>query len=399
MASLLFVTTLSISANPRLYKEILCARDEGHDIHVICFRLGNWTDAQDDEKIRALPGIRFTRLSATRRPFIPWLIASLLEQIARRLTHWMKHPLTDGLAAGKRAFTLELALRKAGLTPDWVIAHNPAAFLPAARFARRTRALLGIDVEDYHPGETTDPRLAASMQRLMRSTLSAAAYVSFAAPLIRREVATDLGGEGKHWMTLLNWFPASEFPVPAPGPSGRLKLVWFSQLVSARRGLELVLPAVMVAGDRVELHIFGQPDPAFVKEHLEGASNIFLHGPVRQAELHERLVGFDVGLAIDVVADRNRELAITNKILAYLQAGLFLAVTQTQAQRAFMADHPEHGILFTPDPSAWEQLLDHLIVHKDKLRATATERHQRLRSYGWEQASQTLALQWRGDGA
>jgi hypothetical protein len=385
MASLLFITTLSVSANPRLYKEILCARDAGHDIHVLCFRLGNWTDVQDDEKIQALPGVRFTRLSATRKPFMPWLIASLLERVARRLTGFWKHPMLDH------------ALRGLRLTPDWVIAHNPAAFLPATRFARRTSARLGIDVEDYHPGETQDPRLAASMRRLMRHTLSAADYVSFAAPLIQREVATDLREEGPQWMTLLNWFPSSEFPAPESVASGPLKLVWFSQVVSARRGLELVLPAIIAAGDRIELHIFGHPDPSFTKEYLGGVSNIFLHGPVRQTELHSRLVSFDVGLAIDVVADRNRELAITNKILAYLQAGLFLAVTETQAQRAFMADHPDHGILFHPDASEWERLLDRMLGLKERLRATAAERQHRMRSYGWEQVSRTLALQWRGE--
>lgn len=397
MASLLFITTLSVSANPRLYKEILCARDAGHDIHVLCFRLGNWTDVQDDEKIQALPGVRFTRLSATRKPFMPWLIASLLERVARRLTGFWKHPMVDALAAGKRAYMLDHALRGLRLTPDWVISHNPAAFLPATRFARRTSARLGIDVEDYHPGETQDPRLAASMRRLMRHTLSAADYVSFAAPLIQREVATDLREEGPQWMTLLNWFPSSEFPAPESVASGPLKLVWFSQVVSARRGLELVLPAIIAAGDRVELHIFGHPDPSFTKEYLGGVSNIFLHGPVRQTELHSRLVSFDVGLAIDVVADRNRELAITNKILAYLQAGLFLAVTETQAQRAFMADHPDHGILFHPDASEWERLLDRMLGLKERLRATAAERQHRMRSYGWEQVSRTLALQWRGE--
>ena len=394
MASLLFITTLSLSANPRLYKEILCAQEAGHQVQVLCFRLGNWTDAQDDEKIRALPGVQFIRLSATRTPFFPWLISSLLEQMARRLVSWWKRPFIDSLAAGKRSFILKFALRGHRMKPDWVIAHNPAAFLPAKRFAAHSGARLGIDVEDYHPGETSDPKASASMRRLMRHTLSAADYVSFAAPLIRRETASDMGGELAGWMTILNWFPSAEFSPPPATPSGPLRLVWFSQVVTARRGLELVLPAIIAAGERVELHIFGQPDPAFTDRHTGRARNIFLHGPVRQSELHQRLGGFDIGLAIDVVADRNRELAITNKILAYLQAGLFLAVTETEAQRSFMADHPAHGLIFSPDPLAWEGLLNELLDRKEGIRTAHQERFNAMRAVGWEQTSVELVQMW-----
>ena len=394
MASLLFVTTLSLSANPRLYKEILCANGAGHDIHVICFRLGNWTDVQDDEKMQALPGVRFTRLSATRKPFIPWMLSSLLEQAARRLANHFRLPLIDAFAAGKRTFILEMALRKCATNSDWVIAHNPAAFLPAKRFAARAGARIGFDVEDYHPGEISDPGLSASMRRLMCHTLNGADYVSFAAPLIRREVARDTGGEGVAWMTVLNWFSARDFSPPAQGDSGPLRLVWFSQMVSARRGLELVLPAIIKAGKKVELHIFGQPDPAFTETQIARASNIFLHGPVKQSELHQHLAAFDIGLAIDVVADRNRELAITNKILAFLQAGLYLAVTETEAQRSFMTDYPAHGKLFRPDIEAWERLLQELMERHEHIRAKRLERYNAMRSSGWEIESSALTYKW-----
>lgn len=394
MASLLFITTLSLSANPRLYKEILCANDAGHDIHVICFRLGNWTDAQDDEKMLSLPSVRFTRLSATRKPFIPWVLSSLLEQVARRLANHFHLPLIDTLAAGKRTLILEMALRKCATNPDWVIAHNPAAFLPAKRFAARTGARIGFDVEDYHPGEISDPGLSASMRRLMCQTLKEADYVSFAAPLIRREVARDIEAEGVGWLTVLNWFSSREFSPPVMECTGPLRLVWFSQMVSARRGLELVLPAIINAGERVELHIFGQPDPSFTEANIPRASNIFLHGPVSQSELHQRLAGFDIGLAIDVVADRNRELAITNKILAYLQAGLYLAVTETEAQRSFMMDFPDHGELFKPEAEAWQHLLQELVEQKEQFRSKRMERYNAMQAAGWEFESAALSGKW-----
>ncbi len=396
MAGILYVTTLSLSANPRLYKEILLADRSGYDIHVIFFRLGNWTDAQDEEKMRNLPRVKFTRLSATRSPYLPWLTGTLLERISRRLLSFSRHPMLCSFATGKRAYHLEHALSRLSEAPSLVIAHNPAAFLPAARFARRVSAGLGIDVEDYHPGETSDHRLSDALRTLMRHSLKMADYVSFASPMIRREVGHDIDKNDDRWITLLNWFPAAEFTVqPQNISEGPLKLVWFSQHVAANRGLELVIPAVKRAGLAVELHIFGHPDHGFVRSAIDQSENIFLHGPVTQTELHRMLGMYDIGLAIDVVADRNRALAITNKILAYLQSGLFLAVTNTEAQQAFMLDFQEHGVVFEPDTDAWEALLTQLIRRKEEIRNQRADRFVAMQHHSWEQASAPLSDQWK----
>jgi hypothetical protein len=395
MPGILFVTTLSLSANPRLYKEILLADQSGYDIHVIFFRLGNWTDHQDEEKMRTLPRIRFTRLSATRSPIIPWLIGTMLEKISRRLLSFSSHPMLCSLAAGKRAYNLEQALARLSETHGLVIAHNPAAFLPATRFARRVSARLGIDVEDYHPGETSDPLLSEALRVLMRHSFKTADYVSFASPMIRREAGNDAQQDDNRWITLLNWFPAAEFTLPAESLSeGPLKLVWFSQHVAANRGLELVIPAIKRAGADVELHIFGHPDQDFVKSCIDRSENIFLHGPVTQKELHRILGKYDIGLAIDVVADRNRALAITNKILAYLQAGLYLAVTNTEAQQAFMRDFQQHGTIFEQDSDAWEELLPQLIRGKEEIRKNKADRYVAMLPYAWEQTSAPLLAHW-----
>ena len=56
-------------------------------------------------------------------------------------------------------------------------------------FSLKIESKLGIDVEDYHPGETNDRIISNRVLRLMEKTLKKTNYVSFAAPLIQKEVA------------------------------------------------------------------------------------------------------------------------------------------------------------------------------------------------------------------
>ncbi len=69
-------------------------------------------------------------------------------------------------------------------------------------------------------------------------------YVSFASPLIMKEVQHDMANVLINHSAILNYFPAGDFIEPVNVAEGRLKLVWFSQNINAGRGLELVLPFI-----------------------------------------------------------------------------------------------------------------------------------------------------------
>ena len=101
----------------------------------------------------------------------------------------------------------------------------------------------------------------------------------------------------------------TEFPIPDSIISGPLRMVWFSQNINAGRGLEHILPFIKAAGEKIELHLIGNLDAAFESLYLKDSRNIFIHPPKSQQDLHQSFVNYDIGLALDVAVDRNRELA------------------------------------------------------------------------------------------
>lgn len=397
--SILFLTTVNLTANPRLLKEIDLATRNGFSATILLFRIGNWGDGNDRRLMQRYPNARFIRLSALRRPFGMWLLGSLLERAARFACRYVDHPAVHAMASGKRYLLLRRAIiRLEEGRFDWVVAHNPAAFHPALLAARRYGARLGIDVEDYHPAEASDPRLARSLRSLLRTCLAGADYASYAAPLIREACDRETARPAGPAPVVLNTFPRSEFPAPETPPTGPLRLVWFSQHVARGRGLELVLPAVARSGGEVELHLYGLPDPDFQRDHLDGTPHISLHGTLPQAELHALLTAYDVGLAIDVLSDGNRDLAVTNKFIAYLQSGLFLAVTETRAQRLQLAGFAEHGILFPPDAQAFARVLAGLVADKFRIRDDRPRRHAAAAGLDWAVESGKLLGIWCDSG-
>jgi hypothetical protein len=339
MKNILFLTSTNLAANPRLLKELKLATANGYSATVIQFSVGNWSDGMTNELQQQFTGTEFIQLSALRKPFRSWMLSTVLQKICSILpiafrTDWML-----SVSNGKRSFLLLEQLKKMREKYEWVIAHNPAAFYPALWYGKKTDAKVGIDVEDYHPGETNNAKEADSMKKLMQAVLPSATYCSYAAPLIAAEVQKDIPGMTNKQLTILNGFDASEFSEPLAATDEVLRLVWFSQNIDAGRGLEEVLPVVQQLYPTVELHLIGQLNRSFEEKFLQNKTGIVIHEPMPQKQLHQFLAKFDVGLATDIPVNRNREIALTNKILAYAQAGLFILAFDTQAQRSFLASN------------------------------------------------------------
>ena len=236
----------------------------------------------------------------------------------------------------KRAILLKLELNKNKKKYDWIIAHNPGAFFPAYSFSKRTECKLGLDIEDYHPGETNDFKKSKRMLKMMQVILPKANYCSFAAPLIQKELEKDISHESKKWFTVLNGFSQSEFKEPTQIKSQKLKIVWFSQNISPGRGLEKFISVVNSLHNDIELHLIGDLSNENRKLLLQNQEGIVIHNPISQKALHHFISQFDVGLVADPPNNKNRELAITNKIIAFAQAGLFIVSVSSFGQNDFL---------------------------------------------------------------
>jgi glycosyltransferase involved in cell wall biosynthesis len=384
-----------------LFKELSLAYGK-FNCTVISFQLNNWSDELSDKLEEKLPGIQFKSIAAGRTPLLPWLISSLLEKVSRII-----YPLLDSnlninaYASNKRSYLLDRKLKRERTKYDLVIAHNLAALFPAYKFAQDTGSSFAFDIEDYHPGEVilADKKNETTRRKhLFRNILPHASYISYASPLIGEyTLKLLLNNYKKKHLFVPNCFPGTEFREPKPiAEENLLKLVWFSQHVSTGRGLEELLEAVTPLQNLIELHLIGHTNPEFVATYIAARPYIILHPPLPQTELHDRMAEFDVGLALEMTqTDINRNIALTNKIYAYAQAGLYVLATNTEGQKLFIENYPWTGEVTGQTPADLYNSITGLIEKKDVIRKQAVHRYYKSKKLSWENQSQQLLEVWK----
>lgn len=398
---ILFLSTLNFTSNPRLFKEVQLAQQHKYKVTVIVFKLGNWSDELEKEKLERLKEATVHYVSASREPYLPWLLSTGLE----RILSFAPSDIGKGLAAlahSKRSALLLAAVRKLDLANlTLVVAHNLGALYPALLISRRYGIPFGFDVEDYHPGELIKGKKSNKEKNrreyLMQQILPAAGYLSYASPLIQKATEKLLAGcsgpgEG---VTILNSFPAGEFSISERELiSGPLKLVWFSQNITFGRGLELLLPALKTFEEKIEVTLIGSLNKDFAR-FLKDFPLVKVERALPQAYLHKHLSQFDIGLACEISeSDENKKMALSNKILAYKQAGLFILATDTPAQAQFLNKFPEEGLLLEQDTKACSLGLAFILQNRKKIRADRDARFNTGKQISWENESQKLLKCW-----
>jgi hypothetical protein len=395
---ILFISTHNLATNPRMVKEIDLALVEGYRVSLVCFEFNNWSkEINNSIKTKYTDRIAYHAIQGDRGNYLQWLFISLISRIASMLSAvFSSSLLLSSFVVNKNSLLILRKLR--GLTEkvDLTVAHNIGSFYPAFRFARRKKTSLGIDIEDYHVGETNDDKLKHRISLLFKRILPLCDYITAASPLIleyTKRIATikSLPSE-----VVLNVFSKDDFLTSQPIPGNKLELVWFSQYIAEGRGLEVFVEALRNYENDFQLNLIGQMKSGTFREKLQECPFITIHPPVVQKELHAMLGNFHVGLALeDSSSNFNRDICLTNKIFSYFQAGLFVLASDTEAQKALLREYSEHGIVSKLDK-------DSLITALSKLKAAAAaiqndykERKVRTRSMCWEVESAKLTTLWR----
>lgn len=388
----LFLTTHNLATNPRLVKEIKLALDLGFKIELICFEFDNWSKEINETLKQELKDVTIIPIPAGKKPFAPWLRSVTKETLCRALGKYFTIPISFLAQAVSRRNALLIKHLSKAIKPQIVIGHNPGALWATVVAGKKFECKAGFDVEDYHPGEGHNYHQQQLSKRLMNRCLPLFNYVSFASSLIKDEVAKHVVKQGGNWFTVLNYFPSSEFldPVDLTGP---VKMIWFSQNISNGRGLEIILPYIKKS-PHIELHLFGNLHPVFFEQYLSGADNIKIHTPLPQIELHHELANFDIGLALEPAKDRNNELAVSNKLLAYLQAGLYVLGTNTTAQKDMLDALPDHGYCFDHKTKSADEVLNNILSQIDTIRSKRKWRFENFRKQSWEKECRVLKKAW-----
>ena len=396
---ILFVSTLNLATNPRFVKEIKLALTNGFSAEVICFEFDNWSYDFNRQLVGELSGAKFHIIPAGRKPFLPWAASVFWEKFYRFAGALI--PLPPALRSkgiSRRSGLLVKEIKKLkGNQYHLVVGHNPGALYPSFYAAQMFNAKSGFDVEDYHPGEGDNPREQKLTKSLMNELLPKMDYVSFASPLMKKKHIEDAGLEGKNWQVVLNYFPAKDFifSKPATNNSAILQLVWFSQNINYKRGLEQVIPALDNFKDKIVLTLIGNMKEAFYKEYIEPRPHINVIPPQEQKALHQLMVNFDVGLAIEPGKDKNNFIALANKLITYFQSGLYILASDTPAHVDFFQTYPQHGRAVSLEKENVPIALQNLLESAKEIKENKQNRIAAAAQFNWETESEKLLQLWK----
>jgi glycosyltransferase involved in cell wall biosynthesis len=227
--------------------------------------------------------------------------------------------------------------------------------LPAAVMAAKyNKAKVGSDAEDMHSGQfTSNADEGYLLNKYIEETyFGQTDYFTAASPLIAKNYRDTYPYLSP--LVINNVIPKTNLVIkPNFQPQGVLKLLWFSQTVGSDRGLEAVIAAISKAQARVELHLLGHCSGrdlamlnSLAKEHHLSADQLHFHAPLSPNYLLLFLENFDIGLASETASTLNRDICLTNKIFTYVQGGLAILASNTQAQALFMKRYPQTGQLY-----------------------------------------------------
>lgn len=396
---LLYILSGNLSTTPRALQSIITAK-QLYKVEVLGVnRTAVWEKM--DKVLIDEQGIHYKTVSLGRKPFVPWLLSSIVHKMAQKLAPLFTTSLRlNAYASSKTAFLLNRKLKTYTQNYDLVIAHSYGSFYPAYAFAQNNKAPFIVDIEDYHPGESVLVSQKEETERrkhLLAQLLPKARHITYASPLIGKYTLNLLDNLPKHKHTLINnCFSSSEFQLKENNAE-KLNLVWFSQNIAASRGLEIVVPKLYQYKSKINLVLIGYLYQDFYDDFLSQFKDILtILPPLSQHDLHQKICEFDIGLALEIkTTDKNRDLCLTNKIFAYAQSGLFILATDTQAQSAFLNQYSALGMLFDSSSQGFEKPLEFIINNKEAIRDNKSKRYAYAKTLSWENESRKLIQIWK----
>jgi len=354
MGRICLITPGQPSINPRLVKEADALVEAGHQVHVLCSHVVGWADTFD-ERLLSTRNWTCSYVGGSRGSFLyGWTrlrhgLARKFCARASRLSDWALTRVTP-----------ELLVAAARCKAELYIAHYTGALGAAAQAAKKNRARVAFDAEDFESGYYEKSRGPHSMDMLTEAVelkyLPQCCYVSAASPNIAVAYEEKYGISRP--TTILNVFSVAERPLQFRRaiPGDPMRLYWFSQTIGPGRGLEDVIRAMgKFQSCDIELHLRGLARPQYGM-HLQDVAAasgvqpraIVLHAPAPPDTVIQVAAEFDVGLALEQPDTPNHDLCLSNKLFSYLLAGNAIAATATAGQRPIVESIRKAGFLYAP---------------------------------------------------
>lgn len=352
MKKITFITTGQPTTNPRLVKEAETLLQLGYQVKVICCFYQSWALEFDREITDRNPGMYIYCGGDVKRNKKMYIFSRLRQKLCMLL---FSHLKLSGIAENAISRTHAEALCTAKkIKTDVYIAHNLGALPAAVIAAKKTKAKVGYDAEDMHSAQFTSKEDEVYLLNKYIETkyFGQTDYFTAASPLIASSYRQEY--PALQPIVIHNVFPKTNLNLKRNHKKGEcLKLFWFSQTVGENRGLELVIEAMTSTGNYVELNLLGHCPHQYklkiqnlLHYHKLRKDQVKFHDPIPADELFRFATQFDLGLASETDISLNRDICLTNKIYTYIQCGLALIASDTQAQKQFLEQYPSTGKLY-----------------------------------------------------
>jgi glycosyltransferase involved in cell wall biosynthesis len=360
------------SLNPRLVKEADALTAAGYSVMVLYAYWNEW-GTQHDKQLLAQKGWKAicTGGDPVKRP-----LSYLITRIKYKLAHYLYKRIPVDLLAeyaaarSTQALTAEATRHHAHI----YIAHTLGALPAAVKAAKKQKAKCGFDAEDFHRNEVSDNINSPDYRKskaIEDKYLPWVDYLTASSSHIAaayKKLYPQLNP-----VTIKNVFAVDD-RVMFKEHEGNLKLLWFSQTIGPKRGLDDVFAALQLLKNKnIELHLLGHlPDGiqnAYLNKFMQDEHlNLHLHEPMPAKDLIAFAAQFDIGLALEPGFSRNNSLALSNKIFTYLLAGLAVLASNTAAQQHFISQYPDVGRLYqTGDVAALSEAINFYDHHRHYL--------------------------------
>lgn len=352
MKNVTFITTGQPTTNPRLVKEAETLHKLGYNVKVIYCFYQQWAQKPDEALTGKFPGMYIycggdpvEQKAAYIKTRIRQKLSTLLFKYTRRFG------VPENAISRTHAEALVITKK---IKTDLYIAHNLGALPAAVLAAKYTGAKVGYDAEDMHSGQFTSThdesyRLNKYIEEKYFSQVN---YFTAASPLIAEYYQREYNYLKQ--VVVNNVFPKTALSIGQNYKGNEpLKLFWFSQTIGPERGLEDVIKAMAAVKGKIQLHLLGSCNEGHKAALLNlagelklNSDQLWFHEPIGADEIFSFASRFDIGMATETGVPLNRDICLTNKIFTYIQCGLAMIASDTQAQTLFMDQYPGTGKLY-----------------------------------------------------
>jgi glycosyltransferase involved in cell wall biosynthesis len=257
------------------------------------------------------------------------------------------------------------------------------------------------DVLSEEVGEgVDDPAHRELVQYVERTFLPAAAYVTTASPEFGPWLTDRYGVIEPTYVANVPSLAEAPEGVRAGYPDARrhLSLYWFSISIGPLRGVEDAVRALPHLGVPARLHLRGRMLPGFDRElralvdSLGVQDRVFVHDLAAPGDVVRAAADHDIGLVLMQPCCDNHEMAVPNKLYAYMMAGLAVGSTTTRGLTGVVAGMGDIGFQYAPgNHLQLAARINDLAADPRRLHAARAEAFRLAQTrYNWEREQQRL---------